>query len=384
MRRLLIILLLTLIILSGCSKYNSETTINLALTNLKLVDNLPSELSIDSYDKDLFKVDTEYLKSIDTPSDTIDYIKNQYLQDVLVTFSDTNVFYFVGLDVMTNFGVKKYKIYSRDKTNSKLKCIYVSESDDVTKEIFSAVVYNNCLYWSENHLNVDDSPEWFIKKLDLSNLKVYELCNNKDIKSGIIPVLSSNQNGVYWYTGSEINGEIKYNIMNYNDKNGIVILFSNVICNNPYTKYISSYNSDVVLTNKGFIGHDLMLPIDSPDLVSYYSSTDKYIVWVQLPEKDNYLNQTMYIYDIKNNNLFTIKENDFCGNIMGCGIIKDYVYINISNGIDKYNGIYLLDLLNNNIYDLNKVLNYETYFSWPVISENGKVCFYGEKIFEID
>lgn len=382
MRHIFIILLLTLTVFSGCSGPEPETAVQ-ELDNLKRVNDLPPGLSAESSDKTLFNVDTEYLKSTGTPDEVIEYAKNDRYESMLTAFSDTEIFYFVSLDIMKNYGTSKYKIYRAEKSGSEPECIYTSEGD-TERELYSAAVYNNCLYWSENNMSSDGSAEWFVKKLDLSGMKAGMLCSYTDTPSGIVPVLSSDRSGLYWYAGTEVNGGIGYNIMRYNDTSGIEVLFENVICNNPYTKYVSSHDGGIALTDSGFTGKNISLPVDSPELIPYYSSSDRYIVWTRIPEKDNYTAQILYIYDIEGGNLFSMGENELCGQVMGCGIIKNYIYINISGGTGKYNGMYLLDPLNNTVYDLNGKLNYETVFSWPVISENGELYFYGEKIYKID
>ena len=91
----------------------------------------------------------------------------------------------------------------------------------------------------------------------------------------------------------------------------------------------------------------------------------------------------MYIYNVETQETLYVNEEELNGNILGCGILNDYIYINISNGSDEYNGMYLFDFENNIKYNLKTSLNNEISFSWPIILEDESIFFYGEKIYQI-
>lgn len=380
MNKKIITLVLSAIMLSGCGANVTETETELSPETLKSSDSLPQNISVRSYERDMFKTDTDYLHSVGTPDDVIESVKDQYYEQFLLTLSDTSIYYFIPLDIMKNYGTQKYRIYSRDKNSSECEILYTSSDDDTEKDLYSSVVYNGCLYWSESHYNTEGNPEWYIQKLDTSADTVQTVCSYTDIMSDTVPVLSCSSDGLYWYSSHEDNGKVSYNIMRYSDI-GIEAIYENVSCDNPYTRFHATGSNAYVLKDGSFVCGSQK--ISAPELVSYYSSSDKYIVWEQLPEKDVYINRTLHIYSTETGKVSGIEEAALNGTLMGCGILGDYIYMNIYNGTGLYNGMYLLDPESGTMYCLNNSLNGETAFSWPMSTENGTLYFYGEKIYEI-
>lgn len=374
------------LLFSGCTNHdevsNELPVHELSVNNFSVSSSIPKDINICCYDKRMFCVDTNYLSSTNMPVEIIDSLQEQYATEIAIVDSEESIYYFIASDIMTLYNYK-YTIYSVDKSNYDASCIYTSETQ-VPKEVVSAVAYNGYLYWSEVHIGDTDILQWYINKLNLTTSEIEVLCSYETIESGIVPVLSCNSSGVYWYTGKKTDNIINYDIISYSEEQGQEVLFFNVVCNNPYTKYISVDSLSCVLRDYGFEVNNSILPVASTELVAYYTSSEKYIVWMQMPEEDTYANQILYIYDIENKTLFSIEEKEFGGTILGCGIVKDYIYVNISNGIDKYNGMYFIDIENNVIHNLNTYLNNETEFSWPVFTENGELFFGGKKLYEIN
>ena len=348
----------------------------ISLDNMKVIDGLPNDVNLNVVDRQTFSVDFDYLKSTGVPDDVIKDVK--YASTPLIVNAKDCVLYFVYSDIMTSFGTQKYKIYSVNKENNMSSCIYQS-NDSVFKETLSGVVVNNVLYWSEC-LYQTDKIGWNLCCIDLNTNEFSVICNDIEINSEIIPILSCDSSNIYWYSVNDN----KYNLMCYNVTNKTFeIKFEDIVCNNPYTRYFSTNNSSCVLKKGKFVYGDISLAPVSSELIASFASSDKYIVWVQLPQEDTYINQTMYIYNVETQETLYVNEEELNGNILGCGILNDYIYINISNGSEEYNGMYLFDFENNIKYNLKSSLNNEISFSCPIILEDESIFFYGEKIYQI-
>ncbi len=358
---------------------DSEKT---SLLEFDLVFGMPPGIKVETYINSTFPIDTNYLLSIGTPDYVLEDVKGQNAGNSITVDSPEYIYYFIDKSIMNNYN-GNLKIYAVEKYNYQKQCVFdIGEHTDLkATEILSAVYYDGCLYWSGYYLTSD---EWFIVEFDTNSKTAEILLNYTDLPSGIVPILSCDSDGLYWYTGKEENGIITYGIMNYSKDTGLKSLFSNIHCPNPFTRFTADNNSYCYIAGGNFNysndNSSFSLSLDDYNHTDFYASSDNFIIWEELPEANNYTSIEINIYDIAQNKIIHVNDKELNGMINGCGIIGKYPYINlISNdyGSTDYRGICLIDTDSKKIYSISDELG-ENEFNRGQKLENGSVFFKGK------
>lgn len=338
MKKLISVLILafTLTLLSGCERKYEELPLTKTETSAKAADGI----SIASYEKALFTIDTEYLRSAGFPDDVIEDVKDNPCAFDIV-YDGESFYYFTEESPMMAPGLAKYKIYKvNDGENV---CIYESE-DDTVKDVYAGTVFDGKLFWDEN-VYESDRMKNRILCLDLSSGNAREFYSDTD---------SFNSNfyfcGRYLYWQTSENKLTRYDLKDEKRED----------------------NAIAELSENGFV-----IPDKTAERAIYYSFSDNYAVVVSREEGNSY--QTFCISDKKNRRLYTASEKDF-GQLCGCGIIGERIYI-LSGG--EENKLYIFDLEEGLMYDMQADLG-ELMPSFPLRTENDGMYFYGDRIYVIN
>ncbi|MCC8043166.1 MAG: hypothetical protein LIO69_06640 [Oscillospiraceae bacterium] len=376
--------------MSACESDKSDDVTQLKLSDFSKTDGLPGDIKADSWEIEDYPLDEEYLKEIGTPQDVISDVSSPTIS--LTVNSEDYICSFECSDIMTQLGTNIFKIYAYNKETDTDVCVYESGYMDLSRDIVSGVIIGETLYWSEyiyDFYEIDEGIDeesipvsWRICAADLNSNEFSVISESTADSSEIIPVLSCDSDFVYWYAAQDG----VYSVMCYNPKNKTVnAAYENVICNNPYTRYISVGESKCVLTESGFEIDDVVVTAPtSGEKCAYWSNNERYIVWVETPAADNYTEQTVYIYDIYEKNTYTIDNDETDGTLYGCCAVGEYICINCSDSENGSNFTYLIDIDSPRFYELHEVFGDSEPFSWVFVSEDGSIWFEGEKVYQLE